>query len=156
MEQSIHILNQTGILNSFSIAKKITEEELNQYYIRNRKKGRSNEDVENMIRIEIENEIQDAIKNNKIPGLINYQDMTKKMDSDDAIASHVPELNRLIMIISQKLIEKKYNKFALCYFINSLVNLLGLTEKDFNKFHRKNEEDEDENDEDGNSSDGED
>jgi len=37
---------------------------------------------------------------------------------------------------------------SLCYFINSLVNMLGLTEEDFENFHKQNtsseEADEDE------------
>ena len=61
----------------------------------------------------------------------------------------MPEMNRLIMIVGHKLAEKKYDKMSLCYFINSLVNLLGLTESDFEKFHRQNSGETDDDDEDG-------
>ena len=52
-------------------------------------------------------------------------------------------MNRLIMIVGHKLSEKKYDKMSLCYFINALVNLLSLTESDFEKFHQQNNGNED-------------
>jgi hypothetical protein len=45
-------------------------------------------------------------------------------------------------------LEKKYEKMSMCHFIFYLVILLGLSETDFEEFHRKmsnqNNEDEDE------------
>jgi hypothetical protein len=35
---------------------------------------------------------------------------------------------------------------SLCYFINSMVNILGLQETDFEKFHRQNNNDDDDDD----------
>ena len=36
----------------------------------------------------------------------------------------------------------------MCYFINSLVNILGLSEEDFTKYHRENNKDDDDDDDD--------
>jgi len=97
-----------------------------------------------MLHAKILNDIQDALIKNEIPGLIGSQEIAKQLGLDQSVVDKVPELNRLVMLLAHKLAEKKYDKMSLCYFINSLVNGLGLTERDFEKFHRNNREDEDE------------
>lgn len=138
MEKPIHILNQTGVLASFSVAKKITEEDMDKYFTKQQKLGKTEEQMSEMLQDKIIGDIQEAILNNKIPGLISSQGM------DQSVIDKMPEINRLVMIIVQKLAEKKYDKMSLCYFINSVVNMLNLTERDFERFHREADEDEDE------------
>ena len=98
-----------------------------------------------MLKDKIISDIQEAIDNNEIPGLISSQELAESMGIDKITISKMPEINKLVVIISQKISEKNYNKMSMCYFINSLVNVLGLTETDFNKFHQQNKTD-DEND----------
>ena len=144
MTKPIHILNQMGILTTFSVAKKISEDDMNSFFAKQKKSGKSEAEVNDMFHNKILNDIQDAISNNKIPGLISSQELARQMGLDADTVDKIPELNRLVMIIAQKLSDKKYDKMALCYYINSLVNVLGLTEKDFEKFHRNRKEDEEE------------
>lgn len=146
MNTPIHILNQLGVLTSFSVAKKITEEDINKYFSKHRKKGRSNSQIGQMLRDKIVSDIQNAIKQNKIPGLVSQQEMAESMGIDKTVITKIPEINKLILILSQKLAEKKYNKMTLCYFINSLVNVMNLTEDDFTKFHQQSKNNDDNDD----------
>ena len=145
MTKPIHILNQMGILTTFSVAKKISEDDMNSFFAKQKKLGKSEAEMNDMFYNKILNDIQDAISRNEIPGLISSQELARQMGLDADTVDKIPELNRLVMIIAQKLSDKKYDKMALCYYINSLVNVLGLTEKDFENFHRnrKDEEEED-------------
>lgn len=150
MNPPIHILNQLGVLTSFSVAKKITEEDINKYVSKHKKKGKSDTQINKMLRDKIVSDIQEAIVKNKIPGIISQEELATELGIDKNIVSKLPDINRLITVLSQKISEKNYDKMSLCYFINSLVNVLGLTEEDFTKFHRQNNpnpDDDDENDE---------
>ena len=151
MNQPIHILNQLGVLTSFSVAKKITEDDISKYFSKYKRKGKSNKQIEEMLREKILSEIDDAINQHKIPGLITPQEFADELGLDKNIVQRMPELNKLILILSQKIMEKNYDKMSLCYFINSMVNILGISEDDFEKFHKNvNGEDEgDDSSEDG-------
>ena len=142
-----------GVIISFAVAKKISEQEISKFFAKGKKDGKSVKELNNIIRDKVIGEIEEAITNRKIPGLLSPEELAKEMGIQQNIIANMPELNRLIMLIGHKLSEKKYDKMSLCYVINSLVNLLGLTEDDFEKFHRQNngkEDDEmdDENDDD--------
>ncbi len=138
MLNPVHILNQMGVITSFSVAKKVHEDDITKFFAKGKKAGKSVEEMNNLLRDRVLSEIQDAVENRKIPGLLTPEELAKEMGVQQHIITNMPELNRLIMIVGHKLAEKKYDKMSLCYFINSLVNLLGLTEKDFEKFHKKN------------------
>ena len=144
MSKPIHILNQLGVLASFSVAKKITEEDIQKYFNKQKRSGKSEKQIGDMLHAKILEDIQQALMKNEIPGLISSQELAKQLGLDQAVVDKVPELNRLVVLLAHKLSEKKYDKMSLCYFINSLVNCLGLTERDFEKFHRNNREDEEE------------
>lgn len=151
MNTPIHILNQFGVLASFSVAKKITEKEINKYFLKHKKSGKSNSQIREMLKKKIVSDIQKAIFKNEIPGLISQDgESVNQSDIDPSLLKNVPELNRMIVVVSQKLTDKHYDKMSLCYFINSLVNVLGLTEDDFTKFHKQNNiDDKDNEDDDG-------
>ena len=147
--QPIHILNQMGVITAFSVAKKITEDDINKFYIHQKRVGKKESEIENMLKQKILADIEEAIKNNKIPGLLSPQELASQLGFDKNIVANMPELNRIIMVIAHKLSEKKYDKMSLCYFVNSLVNILGLTEKNFEKFHQQNDTGENTDDDDG-------
>lgn len=145
--QPIHILSQMGVMASFSIAKKVTEEDIRKYFSKQKKGGKSETEIQNLLREKIVAEIATAIQTNSVPGLISPQEMAEDIGLDKNVIKNIPELNRLVVVIAAKLTEKNYDRMSLCYFINSLVNLLGLTEKDFERFHRSgNTDDDDDND----------
>ena len=139
----VHILNQMGVITSFAVAKKISEEELTKFFVKGKREGKSIDELNDIIRNKVVGEIEDAVVHRKIPGLLTTEELAEEMGIKKSIIADMPELNRLIMVIGHKLAEKKYSKMSLCYFINSLVNLLGLTENDFENFHRQNNSNED-------------
>ena len=147
MNQPIHILNQLGILTSFSVAKKVTEEDIHKFFLQHKKIGKSEEEISDMLNKKILMEIHEAIEKNTIPGLISPQELASSMGIDKNIVEKIPELNKLILVIVNNVIERKYDKMSLCFFINTLVNMLGLTEEDFLKFHKQNHTTDDEEDE---------
>jgi len=138
-------------MTSFSVAKKISEEDINKYFSKQKRNKKTEQEIGEMLQDKIICEIHKAIENQEIPGLVTPQEFAESLGIDKKVIAKIPELNRLIMIIASKMAEKKYDKMSLCFFINSLVNMLGLTEQDFTKFHRQNnehdDEDEDEDDE---------
>lgn len=146
--QPIHILNQMGVITSFSVAKKVTEADIKKFFSRQKKSGKKEEEIEKILKTRILKDIQSAINENKIPGVLSPQELAKELGIDKNIIEKIPELNKIVVVIAHKLAERKYNKMSLCYFINSLVNMIGLTEKDFEEFHRDNEDDEDGNEDD--------
>jgi hypothetical protein len=127
-----------GVIPSFSVAKKVTENDIHKFFHRYKRTGKSDEEIDHILRDKILHEIHDAIMNNKIPGLLSPEELARELGIDKGVIANMPEMNRLLMVIAQKLMEKKYDRMSLCYFINSLVNMLGLTERDFEKFHRQN------------------
>lgn len=137
-QQSTHILNQLGVITSFSVAKKITEDDINKFFSKYKKIGKSESEIEKLLKEQIVKEIQDAIANQNIPGLITLEEIAKEMGVDKNIIKNISELNRIITVVSRKMLEKRYNKMSLCYFVNGLVNMLNLDESDFEKFHRNN------------------
>ena len=157
-KQPIHILNQMGVIPSFSVAKKITDEEIQKFFKKWEKMGKSEKELEGMLKEKILGEIHEALSQEKIPGLLRPIDIANELNIDPNIIRNMPELNRLIMVIAHKLTEKNYDKMSLCYFIGKLVDFLGLQEADFERFHRRNnqskkkeeeEDDGDDDDEDG-------
>ena len=148
MDQPIHILNQMGVMTSFSVAKKITEEDIHKYFSKQKKAGKNERQIGEMLRDRILTEIQEAVQNNKIPGLLTPQEFAQSMGISQKVIEKIPELNRLLMVIVHRVAEKKYDKMSLCYFINGLVNMLGLTKDDFIKFHLQNNTNDDDDDDD--------
>jgi len=137
-----------GIMSSFSVAKKVTEEEVHRYFSKQKRNGKSEEQIGKMLQEKILGEITTAIQKNEIPGLLKPEELALSMNANKNIVEKMPELNKIIIVIAHKLSEKKYDKMSLCYFINSMVNVLGLSEEDFQKFHKQNVDDDDDDDDD--------
>lgn len=130
-EGANHILNKYGILKSFSISKKFTEEELN-FMAKKLKRGKSEEELVEMLKAKIVEEIMEASEKGTLPGMI----LNQKRIAPIPIQG-IETLNKMVEIISHKIRSKNLDKMSLCYFINFLVGSLGLSEEDFEEFHRK-------------------
>lgn len=141
----IHLLTKMGVLHNFSISKKIMPEDINAMIkvLKGNAKVKSDQEILDLVRDKVMKEIIKATQNGSIPGLLIE-------NNPESLVSiqHLEALNHMVIIVSQKLKNKKIDKVSLCYFINSLIGTLGLTEKDFEDFHRriKNAGDSDEND----------
>lgn len=136
--QAIHILSQMGVMTSFSVSKRIDENELKKFCSKMKNKGLRKSDAYKIFQEKLASEIHQSIEENKVPGLVNASEVCKENEAENKILKKHPEINRIIVAVASKLIEKNCDKTTLCYFINSLVNMLNLTEDDFDKFHREN------------------
>ena len=141
MINPVHILNQMGVITSFSVAKKVSEVDVHKFFSRRKKDGKTEAEINEMLKEKILGEIEDAVVNCQIPGLLNPQELAAECGINPNVVKNIPELHRLTMVIGYKLAEKKYDRMSLCYLINNIVNLLGLTEQDFEKFHQQNNND---------------
>jgi len=138
-----HILAKSGILASFSISKKVTEQEIDSMLQSAKNKGKNEAEVAEIVKAKIMKEIIDATQKGTLPGIIieNFKNPVIPIQS-------IESLNRMVMVVSQKMKDKKFDKMSLCYFVNYLVGSLGLTEEDFEEFHRRIKESQDENEDD--------
>jgi hypothetical protein len=132
MEIANHILAQEGILTTFSIAKKVTERDIKRLRDKLSKSSKVNaKKLEELLRLSILKETQRDIEQNNVPGLV--------IDGAEQVEEkkRLMELTYFASMMSKKLSEKNIDKYHACYIINAMVNLLGLTESDFNDFHAK-------------------
>jgi len=143
MIQPTHILTKLGILSSFSVARRLSEKDIQKYFIKYAKKGKSTEEIHKMFIQKIENDILSAMENGTVPGILNRNGLNITSMSDK-----VPIINKLIIFIAHKIMGMNYDKLTMCYIINTLVNLLNLTDEDFEAFHKKHNEDDDDDDDD--------
>ncbi len=142
-EQPIHILAKAGILASFSISKKITQDEIDSMMKDAKVKGKSEDEVISFVKTKIMKEIIDATQKGTLPGII-----LEKSKNFIIPVQAIESLNRMVLVLVQKMKAKKFDKLSLCYFINYLVASLGLTEEDFEEFHRRIKEVRGDNDDD--------
>lgn len=131
LNNHIHLLTETGVLSSFSISKKISEEEVNEMFKAAKSKSKNEKEILEIVKAKIMKEIIDASKKGILPGIV-LDPRSEVLPIKD-----IEALNRMVIVITQKLKNKKIDKISLCYFINYLVGSLGLTEEDFEEFHRR-------------------
>ncbi len=127
-----HILSKSGVLASFSVSKKISEEEVHAMMENAQSRGKSEDEILDLVKTRIMMEIMDATRKGTLPGIILENSQRKLIPIQSVTA-----LNRMVEVLSQKMKQKKFDKLSLCYFINYLVGSLGLVEEDFEEFHRR-------------------
>ena len=132
MNITSHILSKEGILTSFSIAKKVTVRDIKK--LRNTLKNSKMDDkkLQYALRKAIIKGAEKTIDVHKIPGILLDGILAENEEK-----KRIMELTYFASIIAKKLAEKKIGKYHSCYIINAIVNMLGLTEEDFDDFHTK-------------------
>lgn len=132
MQLSNHILSKEGILTTFSIAKKVTMKDVKK--LRDGLKG-SKMDAK---------KLQEALRNAVIKGARETVDVQKipgflldGIFAENEEKKRIMELTYFASIIAKKLSEKRVGKYHSCFIINAIVNMLGLTEEDFDEFHKR-------------------
>lgn len=134
MAQSInHILSKEGILTTFSIAKRISVKDVQS--LQKKIKGKKNtENFKKLLKDKVMKETQKALVEKRIPGIMTT-DSLQFMSEEEK--KKMMELTYLASVIAKKLGEKNIDKYHSCYIINAIINMIGLTESDFDEFHRK-------------------
>lgn len=127
-----HILTQMGVLSSFSISKKMTENDITAMMKKTKNKVKSESELIELVKTKIMSEILEATENGTIPGIIVDKNKSKLFS-----IKSMESLNKMVDLISGKLNNKKLDKLSLCYFINYLIGKLNLTEEDFEDFYNK-------------------
>jgi hypothetical protein len=131
MQTANHILAKEGILTTFSIAKKVTAKDVKKLREKLKTANLDSDKLKELLRNTVIKETQADIEAHKIPGLIisGFEENEEK--------KRIMELTYFASVIAKKLSEKNIGKYHSCYIINAIVNVLGLTEEDFDEFHRK-------------------
>jgi hypothetical protein len=134
MNATNHILSKEGILTTFSIAKRVTEKDIENIrgQIGKKNKKINKQELDNLLVKTIMEQTQKAFEEQKIPGLVILGDKIPVGERKMFV-----ELTHFAAVIAKKINEKQIDKFHSCYIINAIVNMLGLSESDFDEFHRK-------------------
>ena len=131
MHTTDHILAKEGILTTFSIAKKVTAKDVKKLRDKLKSSKVDAKKLQELLRSAVVRDTKKAIESQKIPGLI----VMGAEDSEEK--KRIMELTYFASVIAKKLSDKKIDKYHSCYIINAIVNMLGLTEEDFDEFHKK-------------------
>ncbi len=131
MQTTNHILAKEGILTTFSIAKKVTASDIKKLRDKIKTAKMDADKLHELLRMSIIENTQKDIETKKIPGLLidGVEDAEEK--------KRIMELTYFASMIAKKLSEKQIDKYHSCYIINAIVNMLGLTEDNFDEFHKK-------------------
>lgn len=133
-----HILSDEGILTSFSIAKKIDSKQVKKIKDKAKKDGSSDAEIKKKINDVIMFQTKKAVEQNEIPGLVwSVDDSKPEKVENTSEDKRMIELTYLASLLSKKIVEKNLNKYDSCYLINAMINLLGLSEEDFEVFYEK-------------------
>ena len=131
-----HILNVTGVLKNFGIAKKIAASELRKIKKRAKDACSSSDDYTELLKSEILKYTDDYVKRNKIPGLITSKgDGLKNFNIKDKAYAKI--YNEAAKMAKGLLAGRTLSKKELTFFIMSLVGALELTQEDFNAFNKE-------------------
>ena len=131
MQTANHILAKEGILTTFSIAKRVTAKDVKKLREKLKTAKVDSDQLKELLRNAVIKETQSDIASHKIPGLI-----LRGVEENEE-KKRIMELTYFASVIAKKLSEKNIGKYHSCYIINAIVNVLGLTEEDFDEFHRK-------------------
>ena len=148
-----HLISEKGILVNFSVAKRISSENIKSLETKIKKKMKKGDNLENLLKQEISKETQKTLNINDIPGLVDVKNNKKIVYYDSKgifeNESKVMMLNLFGIGIAKKLINQKFKKDEICFVILTILGSLGFTDEDFRMFHKKNHPSgEDHNDED--------
>lgn len=137
MEQTTnptHLLASLGILSSFSIAKRISNEEILKT---TRKINRVNKEKNKKKFQQLLNKalIENAKKyvSTKIPPGLIFPHTSQQKELD----KFYKELSVISETLCNKFVSQNLTKHQVCYIIESIISMLGLKEEDFDDFHKK-------------------
>lgn len=130
-----HILQKTGVLKNFTVAKVVKKQEIDEIKKLVKKVASSEEEYKRILEEEMLRMSNMHDKNNPIPGII--------------YAPSADDTQALIYNITKKFCQglKKQNLGSrdLAFLITAIINELGLTQKDFTDLRNELNDDEDKN-----------
>lgn len=146
-----HLIARHGVLISFSIAKKLSQDHIKSITDEINKLGGDKKTRKQLLEEEIKRNAMESMKLTDVPGLIlTHNEVLREKNLDNSFMKDEKKVINLIILAnatSKKILEKKLPKEQMCFVLISLINSLGLNDSDFKNFHQKhnpNYEDEDE------------
>lgn len=121
MELYTHVLQKTGILKSFTVAKIVRKQEIEDLKKLIKDVAVDEEEYKTLLKEELAKLSNMHDQNNPIPGIIyGAQDSSKK-----------PAIVALTKKIAQGLKKEKFERKELAFIISAIITELGLTQEDF-------------------------
>jgi len=139
-----HLLSKHGILTSFSIAKKINENNIKELSDKIKNNCKSKSDFNQKLKNEITKQSSEDIIKGKVPGLIKTEQNSPDTNPEKSNSKKLQynpgkiKLALLYTIISKintEILNNKLTKNDVCFMIYAILNFLEITEEDFKKFH---------------------
>jgi hypothetical protein len=134
-QSPVHLLSTLGVLAKFSIAKKISKKEIIQTTKKIKKiyKEKDPEKVKKLLTDALIDSTKKYVSSEIPPGLI----FPKKDPQKEKMDKYYMELSTISQILANKFVEQKLTKNQVCFIVNAIINILGISEEDFSEFHRK-------------------
>lgn len=142
METYTHILQKTGVLKNFTVAKIVKKQEIEELKSLIKSIASNENEYKELLTEELAKISDMHDKNNPIPGIIYSPSEMAKRQS----------LLTITKKFSQGLKKQNFEKKDLAFLISAIINELGLTQEDFQNLKEQMEEeygdDDEENEED--------
>lgn len=134
-DQPTHLISSLGILTSFSIAKKIDKKEVSKESRKLKKifNETNPEKFQKLLMDSLVEKTRMSLENETPPGLIFPKKHPKKNELD----KFYMELSAISQALNNKFVEENLSKHQVCFILNAVINLFGLTEEDFLRFHKR-------------------
>lgn len=132
-ESHKHLITELGVLKSFSVGKKLSLDSIREFKNKIKKTAKNSKEAESLLRKIIIRDSKKTVDISSIPGIIIDEKSSDRQKTEKKLLN----LTCFSSIITKKISEKKFTKFDMCYIINVLVNMLNLSEEDFEKFHQQ-------------------
>lgn len=128
-----HLLSTLGVLSHFNIVKVIskkdvikTTKEIKKYF-----KGNDTEKFQKLFIDSLVAKAKESVSKELPPGLIMPERNLKKEKLD----KYYMELAAVSQTLCNKFREQKLTKDQTCFIINSMINVLGIEDSDFENFY---------------------
>lgn len=134
-DQPTHLISNLGILTNFQISKKISKKEVSKESRKLRKvfKEPDPKKFEKLLMDALVEKTKMSLETETPPGLIFPKKHPKKNELD----KYYMELSAISEALTNKFIDENLSKHQICFILNAVITLIGLTEEDFLKFHKR-------------------
>lgn len=130
METYTHILQKTGVLKNFTVAKIVKKKDIEDLKALIKSVASDDAEYKQMLAEELAKISNMHDKNNPVPGIIYSVGELEKRKALFAITTK----------FSENIKKQKFEKKDLAFLISAIINELGLTQEDFKKLKEEMEE----------------
>jgi hypothetical protein len=135
INNSNHLLSSLGVLSSFIIARKISNKDIS-IITKQLKKTHGKKSKVEFQKLLVDTLIENTkkyVSTQQPPGFI-IPPINEKKQKLDAFYSQLAQVSQNLSVELKK---QKLTKLQVCFIINALINLMELTETDFENFREK-------------------